>query len=99
MGIFLVEIVRVGVILGGNFLWWQFSRCKLFVGNHLGGNFPGESSHVTLNNTLHFYSQSGFPRVSSSSFESTDSDNATNIRDYSAYILKRRTNWNKLEQA
>ena len=87
MGIF-----RVGVILSGNFLWWEFFGWELSVGNYLGGNFLDGSFHVTLNNTLHFYSQSSFPQVSFSSSKSTDSDNATNIRDYSAYILKRGTN-------
>ena len=43
MGIF-----QVGVILGGNFLWWEFSGWELTGGNHPGGNFPGGSFHVTI---------------------------------------------------
>ena len=42
MGIF-----RVGLILGGNFLWWEFSRWELSGGNHPGGNFSGGIFHVT----------------------------------------------------
>ena len=40
-------IVRVGVILGENFLWWESSGWELSGGNHLGGNFPDGSFHVT----------------------------------------------------
>ena len=51
MGIFRVGIVLelswVGVILGGNFLWWELSGWELFGGKHPGGNFPGGSFHVT----------------------------------------------------
>ena len=70
MGIFRVRIVRVevilggncpvGVILGGNFLWWGLSRWELSGGNHPGGNFPGESFHVTeacALNSLHVITQ------------------------------------------
>ena len=32
MGIFRVGILRVEVILGGNFLWWEFSGWELSVG-------------------------------------------------------------------
>ena len=41
-----VGVVRVGLILDGNFLWWKFSEWELSVGNHPGGNFPGGSFHV-----------------------------------------------------
>ena len=41
------RIVRVGVTLGENFLWWELSGWDLSGGNHLGGNFPGGSLHVT----------------------------------------------------
>ena len=47
-----MEIVQVGLILGGNFLWWKFSGWEISGGNHPGGNFPGGSFHVT-----------GFPRI------------------------------------
>ena len=40
-------IVRVGVILGGDFLWWGLSGRELSSGNHPGGSFPGGSFHVT----------------------------------------------------
>ena len=36
-------IVQVGIILGGNFLWWKFSGLELSGGNHPGGSF-----HVTI---------------------------------------------------
>ena len=42
-----MRIDQVGIILGGNFLWWKFSGWELSGGNHLGGNFPGGSFHVT----------------------------------------------------
>ena len=35
-------IVQVGLILGGNFLWWKFPGWELSGGNHSGGSF-----HVT----------------------------------------------------
>ena len=38
----------MGLILGGNFLWWKFSGWELSGGNHPGGNFPGESFYVTI---------------------------------------------------
>ena len=38
-----MEIVQVGLILGGNFLWWKFSGWEISGGNHPGGNFPGGS--------------------------------------------------------
>ena len=41
-------IVQVGLIRGGNFLWWKFFGWELFGGNHPGGNFPGGSFHVTF---------------------------------------------------
>ena len=47
MGIFQVEIVRMEVIPGGNFLWWEFPGWELSGGSHPGGNFPGRSFHVT----------------------------------------------------
>ena len=43
-----VEIFRVGVILGRNFLWWEFSVWELSEENHPGGNFLGGSFHVTV---------------------------------------------------
>ena len=43
-----MEIVRVGVILDGSFLWWGFSGWELSGGNHLGGNFPGGSFPSTI---------------------------------------------------
>ena len=43
-----VWIVQVGIILGGNSLWWKFYGLELSVGNHPGGNFPGRSFHVTF---------------------------------------------------
>ena len=30
----------MGVILGGNFLWWGLSRWELSGGNYLSGKFP-----------------------------------------------------------
>ena len=41
VGIFRMGIVRVEVILGGNFPRWEFSGWELAGGNHPGGNFPG----------------------------------------------------------
>ena len=38
----------MGVILVGNFLWWEFSGWELFGGNHPGGNLSGGSFHVNL---------------------------------------------------
>ena len=43
MGIFWV-----GVILGGNFLWWELSGWELSSGNHSGGSFSGGSFYVTI---------------------------------------------------
>ena len=43
MGIFWV-----GVILRGNFLWWELSGWELSSGNHLGGSFSGGSFYVTI---------------------------------------------------
>ena len=40
-------VVRVGLILGENFLWGKFSGWKLSGGNHPGSNFSGGSFHVT----------------------------------------------------
>ena len=40
-------IVRLEVILGGNFLWWRFSGWELSGGNHPGWNFPGGSFRST----------------------------------------------------
>ena len=42
----------MGLILGGNFLWWKFSGWELSSWNHPGGNFPGGSFHVTLIETI-----------------------------------------------
>ena len=42
-----MRVVQVGLILGGNFLWWKFFGWDLSGGNHPGGNFPGGSFHVT----------------------------------------------------
>ena len=39
--------VQVGLILGGNFLWWKFSGWELSNGNHPVGNFPAGSFHIT----------------------------------------------------
>ena len=43
-----MRIVRVGVILGGNFSRWKFSGCELSGGNHPGGNFLGGSFPSTF---------------------------------------------------
>ena len=43
MGYFRVGIVRVEVILGGNFPRWEFSEWELSGGNHPGGDFLGGS--------------------------------------------------------
>ena len=40
-------IVQVGLILGGDFLWWKFSGWELSGGNHPGGGF-----HVTIKPTM-----------------------------------------------
>ena len=47
MAIFLVGIVLVEVILGGDFPRWEFFGWKLLRWYHLGGDFPGGSFHVT----------------------------------------------------
>ena len=40
-------IIQVGVILGGNFLWWKFAGWELSSRNHPGGNFLVGSFHAT----------------------------------------------------
>ena len=42
----------MGLILGENFLWWEFSGWELSGWNHLGGNFPGAGFHVTFIETI-----------------------------------------------
>ena len=41
-------IVRVGVILGGNFLRWGFSGWELSVGNNPSGSFPSTKLSLLL---------------------------------------------------
>ena len=52
MGIFLVRIVRVGVILGGNCPRWEFSGWELSVTNHLGSNFLGDNIPSTTKSAI-----------------------------------------------
>ena len=57
-----MRIVQVGVILDGNFLWWEFSWWELSGGNHPGGSFPStllvysdSATQFDLSCTWHFF--------------------------------------------